>query len=40
MQALFDIESKKENEAREEKLRLQGEYRLLNDLINKLEKDK
>lgn len=34
LQKLFDIEANKEAEARDEKLRLQGEYRVLTQIID------
>lgn len=39
LQPLFDIENNKENQAKEEKLRLQGEYRLINKIINSEKKE-
>lgn len=40
LQELFDIETKKETEAANEKLRLQGKHQLLTQLIDQLDKPK
>jgi len=38
LQPLFNVETDKENKARDEKLRLQGEHRLISNIIKSTEK--
>lgn len=40
LQRLFDIETEKENAAKTEKIRLQGEYRALDYILNETNKKK